>query len=66
MAKQFDALNLRSLSDIVKANHKVLAVEPNLLAPTDHLTLTKNRDQRQLFTGMRRSHDRAHIVSGLW
>jgi hypothetical protein len=44
----------------------MLAVEPNPLLPTNHLSLTKRSDERKLFTGLRRSHDRAHVISGLW
>jgi len=66
MAEQVNVLGVKSLPNIVSTNHEMLAVEPNLLAPADHLSLAKHRNQGQLLTSIRHPHDGTHVVSGLW
>ena len=65
MTEQLDVLGLWFPTNIVKANHEMLAVEPNLLLSTNHLSLTKHGDERKLLTGPWRSHDGVHVISGL-
>jgi hypothetical protein len=50
-------LSLRSLPDIIKANLKVLAIEPKPFLIADHLTLAMYRNQGQLFACKRLPKD---------
>jgi hypothetical protein len=57
MAEQLDVPGVRSLPDIVIANHKVLAVEPKTFPSVNGPGVSKHRNQCKLLTVIRRSHD---------